>query len=516
MIGYIRNAQTFENIKTVDVIDYNLPVEVPSSNTGTVKIVKTEGKFQNYIISIEDESFTGSDAWYITGQDTEIGEEITLTVADVWEAFYDSDIIDVGHSEPSEPPVHVNGTAALYATIKNFLGTKEEIIGTGSNRTYHQVRNDVVHSKYSCRHTILNRFLDITWLNTKLKDIGETLADNNFDRAIKDELLKTIKCDAEDIGKLLYYNDAKVIFTNKFSNARKILNDHGYLLKAAIKPTQVDDYKITEIAVGDGIEYNGTKYKITLLALGNTYDVVVNDDVVCNFYATSPPQIDGALMWYHDYNIRRKAGTEPAPVRTETISPSLYVDVDRIDFTPIPIVFGDGHSEIISQKYDDTNIVSFITLFAFRRVSSSGGILYDEFKRIKYFLTEDMNITDDESLQCQGQSAEISLEGLKTTDITWEQGLEYVQDEFLKNEWKHKVEFASDKIYRLGQPVRLVLDRGILDTTISSVYKKSSDNRYIYTCGDLPLTASEQIKDNSWSYGRRLPLNPIKGQLAFD
>lgn len=512
MIGYIRNAQTFETIKTVDVIDYNLPIEVPSGYTGTIKIVKTEGKFQNYIISIEDESFTGTDAWYITGQDTEIGEEITLTVADIWESFYDSDIINVSHSQPSEPPVYANGARALYETIKAFLGIDEERSGTGSNATYHQVRKDVIHSKYSCRYTILNRFLDITWANTKF---GSNTT--NFADSIKDEILRTIKCDAEDIGKLLYYDESWVIFTNKFSNARKILNDHGLLLKAAIKPTQVDEYQITEIAVGDGIECEGTKYRIFQIVTPTVFRVEVDNDVVCNFYAVSPPYLDDfRYLNFRSYNVRRKAGTEPAPVRTETISPSLYVDIDRIDFTPIPIVFGDGHSEVISQKYDDENVVSFITLFAWRLISQSSSASHWEYKRIKYYLTEDANITDDESLQCQGQSTEVSLEGLKTTDITWQQGLEYVQDEFLKNKWEHKVEFASDKIYRLGQPVRLVLDRGILDTTISSVYKKSTDDRWLYTCGDLPLTASEQIKDNSWSYGRRLPLNPVKGQLAFD
>ena len=77
------------------------------------------------------------------------------------------------------------------------------------------------------------------------------------------------------------------------------------------------------------------------------------------------------------------------------------------------------------------------------------------------------------------------------------------------------VEFASDKVFHLNQPVRLMLERGILNTAISKVTIKSKDDRYYYTCGDLPQTAAQHIKANSWSYGSRLPHNPYAGQLAF-
>ena len=52
-------------------------------------------------------------------------------------------------------------------------------------------------------------------------------------------------------------------------------------------------------------------------------------------------------------------------------------------------------------------------------------------------------------------------------------------------------------------------------TRTAKVTIKSGDDRYYYTCGELPQTAAQHIKANSWSYGKRLPHNPYVGQLAF-
>lgn len=88
------------------------------------------------------------------------------------------------------------------------------------------------------------------------------------------------------------------------------------------------------------------------------------------------------------------------------------------------------------------------------------------------------------------------------------------QAEIDKNTYNHKIVFESDKELHIGQPVVVCLDRGNYHSVISSVIKKSNTDRLQYTCGDLPVTASDLIRDNAWSYNA-VPKNPRKGQLIF-
>lgn len=88
------------------------------------------------------------------------------------------------------------------------------------------------------------------------------------------------------------------------------------------------------------------------------------------------------------------------------------------------------------------------------------------------------------------------------------------QAEIDKDTFAHKIVFESDKILHLGQPVIVCLERGNYRSLISSVIKKSGTDWLQYTCGDLPITASEMIRDNAWTYDN-IPKNPRRGQLVF-
>lgn len=165
-----------------------------------------------------------------------------------------------------------------------------------------------------------------------------------------------------------------------------------------------------------------------------------------------------------------------------------------------PVYFKDGHSFLLSESYDGDVCSCFVGIPS--NPSIYPPILY------RYYLDENMQIVQTKNDQINGYTKAETVND--NADA-----LDKATAAFGANQWKHKVEFASDKVFHLNQPVRLMLERGILNTAISKVTIKSKDDRYYYTCGDLPQTAAQHIKANSWSYGSRLPHNPYAGQLAF-
>ncbi len=185
---------------------------------------------------------------------------------------------------------------------------------------------------------------------------------------------------------------------------------------------------------------------------------------------------------------------------------ALYVTLGIIEnySTATPVYFKDGHSYLLSESYDGDVCSCFIGIPSSPSTWPPSPVDY------VYYLNENM-----QPIPSTGKDSQIN--GYTKMETCSNSGDAYSKAlaAFGQNQWKHKVEFASDKIFHLNQPVRLMLERGILNTAISKVTIKSKDERYYYTCGDLPQTAAQHIKANSWSYGMRLPHNPYVGQLAF-
>ncbi len=180
-----------------------------------------------------------------------------------------------------------------------------------------------------------------------------------------------------------------------------------------------------------------------------------------------------------------------------------------------PIFFDDGHNELLSESYNDSNICS--ALIIWNRNVSGGGIFFLDENFNLFTNAGDQHVLPTSGKQMSGFTSIIWINTSLPSDIDarYTALIPTAQAEFDKNQYSHKIEFASDKEFHIGQPVRLNLKKGWLNSAISKVSIKSGDNRYFYTCGELPQTAAQQIKANSWSYGTRLPENPYKGQLVF-
>ena len=169
-----------------------------------------------------------------------------------------------------------------------------------------------------------------------------------------------------------------------------------------------------------------------------------------------------------------------------------------------PVYFKDGHSYLLSESYDGDVCSCYIGL------PSSPSTWPPPAANFVYYLDENMQM-----MPVSGKDDQIN--GYTKIEVVSDAGDASTKAAaaFGQNQWKHKVEFASDKVFHLNQPVKLMLERNVLNTAISKVTIKSGDDRYYYTCGELPQTAAQHIKANSWSYGKRLPHNPYVGQLAF-
>lgn len=194
----------------------------------------------------------------------------------------------------------------------------------------------------------------------------------------------------------------------------------------------------------------------------------------------------------------------------------LIVSFKDISGQPTAVIpFSDGHSHLVSESYS-SDIVSHILVVS---TAGSGNGRCDYFMRYDGSMAVVLNPAGSVNPENQMIGNNIVLEtSLVINESTAHEGgavYDLAVAEFAKNSSESKVEFYSDKELSLFQPVKLMLKRGILETKISSIKKKSGDNRYLYTCGQLSTTTSEKIKENSWSYEKRLPDRPYVGQLVM-
>lgn len=169
------------------------------------------------------------------------------------------------------------------------------------------------------------------------------------------------------------------------------------------------------------------------------------------------------------------------------------------------IVFGDGHAFLDSESYND-DVCSHV-----RVMTTRNGTAVE--KQADFYLADDMSITNDVSRQIDGYTKTLTVNYVISQASPSDALLADIQAVFDQNSWEHSIRFWSDKLYDIGQPVRIKLAKGIIDTTIDKVSIKSGDNRLYYQCGGMNITASEKLRDTGWKYGRRLPVNPKAGDI---
>lgn len=177
------------------------------------------------------------------------------------------------------------------------------------------------------------------------------------------------------------------------------------------------------------------------------------------------------------------------------------IDIAPLDDNAVVIPFNDGHNELLTESYND-KVCSHVILLSTTTIRPTPKHIY---------LDANGNPTYTKALQINGYTTYAEYDG---HDMSRE--LLIAAEIFSQNEHSHKIEFASDRLLHIGQKVKLLTSRGVIDSVINRVMLKSNDNRYYYACGDLPVTATDKIKAFSWLWGGNLPNNPSKGTLFFD
>lgn len=66
--------------------------------------------------------------------------------------------------------------------------------------------------------------------------------------------------------------------------------------------------------------------------------------------------------------------------------------------------------------------------------------------------------------------------------------------EFEKNRDTHKIEFYSKEKFDLLDPVAMRMGGAIETYPITCIRKSSADDRYLYTCGDMPTTLTDKVR----------------------
>lgn len=78
-----------------------------------------------------------------------------------------------------------------------------------------------------------------------------------------------------------------------------------------------------------------------------------------------------------------------------------------------------------------------------------------------------------------------------------EPAIDTAKKEFEKNQDTHKVEFYSKLQFGLLDPITMRMGDAVETYQITCIRKSSADDRYLYTCGDMPTTLTDKIKQLS-------------------
>lgn len=139
------------------------------------------------------------------------------------------------------------------------------------------------------------------------------------------------------------------------------------------------------------------------------------------------------------------------------------------------IIFNSGRAQLISRSFS-RSVTEKVTVYP------EGGAAQD------FYLLADGNIsTSAPAERLDGEWVKIVAEADAIP-------LDLAAEEFAKNVSSYKIEFYSDRLYKLFDRVRLRFDDGVFAADITARRVSSADNRYYYRCGNLPTTLTEKLQ----------------------
>lgn len=479
--GYIRNPITWNAVKVVQVQSYDLPLECRKGEVGSASVLGTVDKSLNrYALSLED--IDG--IWIINGISA-VNNGVTSLQVEDGTAIMEEFVTGYTTSTITYPlifPIGLMPQPHAGATVPYTHAYAES--------------SDGLHPRYRSIHFVEGKD-SFEWAYPYYSGGGWSASASNMENAIGDILSNVDYTDAmvdgPDVG------SDRIISVREMIRALQMA---GIKINFSVVPYIYEEMRF-EVLAGDGIEYGGTVYRVVGTNTSGAAYCVEDGTVTVVYRSSTAPTFQSSYYYFNSNKLsiafKRGVYTEISADKTE-----LQLDISGVVDTSLaePVYFNDGHSSVISESYDEKDIISHITIF-----NKNFDQWYD------FYLTALGQVTDDKSLQVIGGSNYIVSD---LTTVTWANGLPLAQNEFSNNSDTHKIEFYSDKELYMGQPVKLMLDRGILDTVISKVSIVSNDNRRKYQCGDIPASVVDRLQTFRWVYGARMPLSAKKGSLYIE
>lgn len=487
MIGFIKHPKTFEAVEQVEIYNYSVPMEALTYEEGTVEM------------SVPSEDRSG----------------FILTIDELEMDFFISNFenIDKGVSTIKVMPIDNLFDLHAIVTGSSIASAMDTFFPASFNPAGNYVREGITYSMDYWRKSSSPD-------NRPFTPTRRAFGSLNGKPPIKYALVDTGPVGIQGVSGLVYstnvggriapeeiaedYDDTLVV---NYTNIVNVLKQRGY--NTSYTKTPPDDYgrlmyrTINNNLVGRTvIAKNGFFHITSAFPLAYPYDfVVASGSGSGGTYRYEGRMTSGET--YHLTDLTSYAGvfeshTIPAPfVPSNDV---VFLNIDKAQLQEnTPISFGDGHTELLTETYNNRNISHVTIIF--------GASQYN------YYLKSDGDIVSTEADMVRGEHV-IKAAGNDATG-SWAGCKPDAEEIFAGNTKSHKIEFASDYTYHFGQTVVLMLDRAPLLTKISAVIRKNTDERTFYRCGDLDLSASEIIRANTWFYGKALPMNPRKGQLAI-
>jgi len=245
--------------------------------------------------------------------------------------------------------------------------------------------------------------------------------------------------------------------------------DRDAVYSLSTTPASTGAY-IASLLTSEFISQSDADYRMSYMSVTNT-------DTTAYF---RPDYEDGYIFNIREYlDSARLAGVKITMTATQT---GVAVAISTNAAATHSIFLDDGHSKLNTVTFSDQSCAK---LTVQKRTDEDG--VYTVYT---YYRAADGTITTSEPLnRAKGTWHFI-------TCAKDDSALTVAKKHFADNSYEHKIEFYSDKHFDLFDIVNIALPTGVFASKINEIKKSSSDNRYLYTCGSLPTTLTEQVKNN--------------------
>lgn len=200
-----------------------------------------------------------------------------------------------------------------------------------------------------------------------------------------------------------------------------------------------------------------------------------------------PETDDNGIYNLADY-IRYVRAAHNVVMRWAYSGDTLFLYITKQAISVNPLVITDGHTQLINSDFSSTALAKltvFITTDTGQTDADDNPII--TVTTAYYYLDTDGNVTDTEPVnRAIGDWGAITI---SDEDDPQEKAAEA----FAANEESRKIELYSDVQMMVGDKAKLRLNGEVIESTVTGIYRKSSEIRTRYKLGDMKTTLTEKI-----------------------